>query len=382
MAISLRIFIGFILSVALGMSGAYAMPTESGVSESEIVIGQSLGLTGPLAELGVEISNGSRAYIEALNEKGGINGRKIRLVTLDDGYVPANTFKNVERLLEQDRVFALLNIMGTPNSAAVMPLIEKTGIPLFSPLTGAEIVRTPFRANVFNIRAGYRDEIEKLVRHLQTIGVSRIAVVSQENSFGKEGLAAVESSMNARGIKPWANASIKTDASDANEAASHIAKSRPNAIILITAGRATNELIKSYNRLAKGAQFYTLSVMGAQSNIKALGKDGVGTVVASVVPFPWSHASPLAKEYRAAMHNIGVTEYSFVSFESYINARVLVEALRRSGKELTRQRFISAAENLSGFNLGEFGVNFSKDSRQGSRYVELTIIGASGRFIR
>ena len=378
----LQQFAPIIFFMILSLFPSWPKAMEVGVNDTEIVIGQSLGMSGPLAELGTEIANGSRAYFDSLNERGGIHGRKIRLITLDDGYVPANSMKNAERLLEQERVFALLNFMGTPNNQAVLPLVEKTGVPFFSPLTGADAVRYPFRRNVFNVRAGYRDEIEKLVRHLHTIGVSRISAVIQANSFGKEGLAAVESAMEARGSKLRSVASIRTDASDASDAASQTFQANPSAVILITAGRATNELIKAYGRLTKGVQFYTLSVMGAQSNIKALGKDGVGTVVAAVVPFPWSHASPLAKEYRAAMEKIGVQEYSFVSFESYINARVLAEALRRSGKDLTREKLIGVAENMAGINLGELEINFSKDSRQGSRYVDLTIIGANQKFIR
>jgi branched-chain amino acid transport system substrate-binding protein len=359
-----------------------ALSQDEGVSDREIVIGQSLGLTGPLAELGVDIANGAKAYFDWVNSKGGIHGRKVRLVTLDDAYIPAKTAQNVLRLLDEERAFALLNIMGTPNSAAILPIVEQRGTVLFSPMTGAEIVRAPFRANVFNVRAGYRMEIEKLVQHLSTLSVKNVAVVAQANSFGKEGLASVETAMAGRGMKPLAVASLQTDAIDANAAAQKIAASRPSAIILVTAGKATFEFIRAYNRLARGAQFYTLSVMGAQSNIKALGADGVGTVVVSVVPFPWSLASPLAKEYRLAMSRNGHTDYSFVSFEAYINARVLGEALQRAGRELNRPKLIAAAEAMSGVNMGEFPVSFSRESRQGSQFVELTLIGANGRFVK
>jgi branched-chain amino acid transport system substrate-binding protein len=151
---------------------------------------------------------------------------------------------------------------------------------------------------------------------------------------------------------------------------------------LITAGRPTFEFIKSYNKARRGVQFYTLSVMGASANIKALGKDGVGVVVASVVPFPWSQAHPLVKEYQSAMQKIGLTDYSFVSFESYINARVLGAAIERTGKNLTRSGLVNAAENMRQVSLGGFNVGFGKDSRQASKHVELTIIGANGKFIK
>ena len=157
---------------------------------------------------------------------------------------------------------------------------------------------------------------------------------------------------------------------------------RPEAVILITAGKPTFELIKAYNKVRRGVQFYTLSVMGALANIKALGADGVGVVVTSVVPFPWSPANPLVKEYQSAMQQIGVREYSFVSFESYINAKVLGEAIKRAGKDLTREKLINAAEGMKRVSLGGFDVNFGKDSHQASRFVDVTIIGPNGRFTK
>lgn len=201
-------------------------------------------------------------------------------------------------------------------------------------------------------------------------------------SFGKDGLAGVESAMQRRGMKPHAVASIQSNASDADAAATEVTGRNPDAIILITAGRPTFEFIKSYNKTRRGVQFYTLSVMGASANIKALGKDGVGVVVASVVPYPWSQAHPLVKEYQSAMQKIGLTEYSFVSFESYINARVLGASIERAGKNLTRSGLVNAAENMKQVSLGGFNVGFSKESRQASKHVELTIIGTNGKFIK
>ena len=369
------------LALALAGTGA-ARAAEPGVHANEIVIGQSLGLTGPLGELGQDIASGARAYFEALNERGGIHGRRVRLITLDDGYKAEQTLRNVQQLLEEDQVFALFNIMGTPNSVAVLPLVGKTGVPFFSPFTGAEPTRNPPLPTVFNIRASYKDEAEKLVQHLDTVGIKRVSVVYQSNSFGKDGLAGVEAAMARRGMKVHSAASIQTDATDAAAAAATLHRSLPESVILITAGKPTFEFIKAYNKLRRGMTFYTLSVMGAQASIRAFGPDGVGVVVASVVPFPWNPAHPLAKEYHAAMNRIGQREYSFVSFESYINAKVLGEAMRRAGKDLTRARLVAAAEGMKTVSFGGFDVGFGPDARQGSKFVELTIIGANGRFTR
>ncbi|MDB5874173.1 MAG: hypothetical protein JWQ07_3615, partial [Ramlibacter sp.] len=277
---------------------------------------------------------------------------------------------------------ALFNIMGTPNSAAVLPLADKAGVPFFSPFTGAELTRAPALPGVFNVRASYRDEAEKIVQHLTTVGIRRVSVVYQANAFGKDGLAGVEAAMDRRGMKPYSVASILTDASDTDKAVHALHDTRPEAIIMITAGKPTFEFIKTYNKVRRGMQFYTLSVMGAQANIKALGSDGIGVVVTSVVPFPWSQAHPLVKEYQAAMQKIGLRDYSFVSFESYINSRVLGEAIRRAGRDLTRARLVAAAESMKQVSFGGFDVSFGKDSRQGSRYVDLTIIGPNGKFTK
>jgi branched-chain amino acid transport system substrate-binding protein len=370
------------VAIALAVCAWGAQAAEAGVSDREIVIGQSIGLSGPLGELGQDIANGARAYVETVNAQGGIHGRRIRLITLDDGYKVDATVRNVQQLVEDDQVFALFNVMGTPNCAAVLALVERAGVPFFSPFTGAETTRNPPLPGVFNVRASYKDEAEKLVQHLATVGIKRVGLVYQANSFGKDGLAGVEAAMAERGLKLHAAAAIQTDASDAAQAVATLHKSQPDSVILITAGKPTFEFIKAYNKVRRGMQFYTLSVMGAQASIKAFGEDGVGVVVASVVPFPWSQAHPLAKEYQAAMNHIGQRQYSFVSFESYINARVLGEAIRRAGKEPTRARLVAAAENMKDVSLGGFDVSFGKTRRQGSKFVELTIIGPNGRFTK
>lgn len=380
--LALRRVFGLLVTSTLALGSAQATTSEVGVTDTEILLGQSLGLTGPLAELTLDISNGTRAYVNEVNTRGGIHGRRLKVITMDDGYQAPNTVKNAEQMIKQDKVFAIFNVTGTPNSEAILPLVTQSGVPFFSPFTGAESLRNPPMPNVFNVRASYRDETEKLAQHLQTVGIQRIGVVYQASSFGKDGLAGVEAAMAQRGMKPHFVASIQSNASDTDAAVTAVSESNPGAIILITAGRPTFEFIKSYNKARRGVQFYTLSVMGASANIKALGKDGVGVVVASVVPFPWSQALPLVKEYQSAMQKIGLTDYSFVSFESYINARVLGAAIERTGKNLTRTGLVNAAENMRQVSLGGFHVGYSKTSRQASKHVELTIIGANGKFIK
>lgn len=374
------------LRAATALAGSWGLTSvveaaEVGVSDNEILIGQSLALSGPVAEVGQDSARGSKAYFDAANKKGDIHGRQIRLISLDDGYQVANTVRNVKQLIEEDKVFALFGLTGTANCAAILPQIAADSVPFFGPGTGAEVVRAPAINHVFNVRASYVNETEKLVQHLATIGVKRVAVLVQANQFGQEGLAAVQMAMQKRGLRLHATATVANDASDVAKAVAALHESRPEAVIMVTAGRPSIEFVKAYNRIGRGMQFYTLSVMASNGAVSALGEDGVGVVVSSVVPFPWNQASRLVKEYQTAMQKAGFQAYSFISFESYINAAVLGEALRRSGRQLTRGRLISEAEKMR-LNLGGFDVGYGPGIRQGSKRVEPAFIGRNGKFIK
>lgn len=370
------------LAVCVGLCGARA--AEPGVTDTEILLGQPAALTGPLAELAPDIVNGSKVYFDSVNEKGGVYGRKIRILTMDDGYVVANTVKVVSHMIEKEPVFALMNMTGTSNVAAILPLLEKENppLPLVAPFTGADLMRYPPINHVFNIRASYGDETEKMVQHLTTLGAQRIAVLWSNNGFGKDGLAGVRKALEKRGMQVYADAPIEQNASDTDKAVAALYDKRPEAIIMITAGAPTVSFIKSYNKVRKGMHFYTLSVMGTQATLRALGADGVGVVVSTVVPFPWDFTHPLAREYRAAMQKAGYTNLSFLGMKSYINARVLVEGLRLAGKDLNRTKFVAALAGMKRLDLGGFAVGFSKDSRQGSRFVGLTMVSPGEKFTK
>jgi ABC-type branched-subunit amino acid transport system substrate-binding protein len=359
--------------------------SEAGVTDTEILIGQPAPLTGPLADLAPDILNATKALFDSVNEKGGIYGRKLRMLTMDDGYVVDNTVKVVTHMMDKEPVFALMNMTGTSNVAAVLPLLDKVNppLPLIAPFTGADLMRVPPINHVFNIRASYGDEAEKIVQHLTTLGTQRIAVLWSNNGFGKDGLAGVQKALEKRGKKIYASAPIEQNASDTDKAVAALHDSRPEVIIMITAGSPTVSFIKAYNKVRKGMQFYTLSVMGNQATLRALGADGVGVVVTTVVPFPWDMTHPLAREYRAVMQKSGFSSnLSFLGFESYINARVLVEGLRLAGKDLSRKKFVDALAGMKRLDLGGFPVAFSKDSRQGSHYVGLTIVSHGEKFTK
>lgn len=376
------LFAGVALALGLALPMAYA--AESGVTDSEVLIGQPSPLTGPLAELAPDILNATKALFDNVNAQGGVHGRKLRLLSMDDGYVVDNTVKVVNHMIDKEPVFALMNMTGTSNVAAVLPLLEKATppLPLVAPFTGADLIRVPPINHVFNVRASYGDEAEKIVQHLTTIGTQRIAVLWSNNGFGKDGLAGVQRALEKRGMRVFADAPIEQNASDTDKAVAVLHDKRPEVIVMITAGAPTVSFIKAYNKVRKGMQFYTLSVMGNQATLRALGADGVGVVVTTVVPFPWDVTHPLAREYRAAMHKSGFTNLSFLGLESYINAKVMVEGLRLAGKDLTRKKFVDAMANMKRLDMGGFSVGFSKESRQGSRYVGLTIVSPGEKFTK
>ena len=349
---------------------------------SQIVLGQSTDLTGPLGELGSAMHQGAQAAFAAVNARGGIQGRSIVLNTLDDQYDVQKGLANVKQLMADPNTFALFNCMGTANVEAMLPLVLESGIPFFAPFTGAQLSRVPQR-NVFNIRASYAEEAEKLVQHLNTLGIKRIAIAYQANSFGKEVFNATQRSMAKLGLPDGPSATVENNASDAATAAAKIAQAQPEAVLIGLAGKPAMEFVKSFRALRRGTSLYGLSVLGTSANIAALGADGVGMAQTQVMPLPTNPVVPVAREFMQAWKAIGAkAEPSHLALEGYINARVFCEALQRAGKNPTRASFIDATWSLRKLDLGGFEVHATEPGRNASRFVELTLVGRDGKYVR
>ena len=281
---------GFLRATVLGLAtallaGAPAL-AEPGVTNDTIVLGQSTALSGPLGDLGQEVLKGSKAYFDALNARGGINGRKIVLNSKDDAYDTKKTLENVEAFIAGGDTFALFGTFGTPNNEALIPVALKAGMPVLMPYTGAPSIRKPEMVGVFNLRASYADEADKLIQHLTTIGFKRIGIAYQNNNFGKEVLLAATAALEQRKLKPVAAVSVENSASDAASATTTLLGAQPDALVLGLAGKPTIEVIKSVNQSRKGLQMYALSVLATAGNLKTLGADGTGVAISQVVPFP------------------------------------------------------------------------------------------------
>ncbi len=362
-------------------SGA-AHAQDVGVTADTITLGQSTALTGPLGDLGQDVLKGSMVYFDALNAKGGVHGRKVVLVAQDDGYNPKQSQAIVEAMVAANNTFALFGTFGTPNNEALIPVAQKAGLPVVMPFTGAPSVRAPGLSGVHNLRASYADEADKLVQHVTTIGFKKIAIAYQNNSFGKEVLAAATASLEQRKLKPVAVASVENTASDAATATATLMAAEPDALILAVAGKPTIEVIKAVNKQHKGLQMYALSVLASAANLKALGADGVGVAISQVVPFPSRGSLPIVREYQAAMTAAGHTDFSHLSLEGYMNAKALTEALRRAGPKLTREGLTSALTGMKDHDIGGVVLNFSKGAQSASRLVELTVVGNRGNLVK
>lgn len=344
---------------------------------------QSTALSGPLGDLGQAMHQGAQACFAAVNAQGGVNGRKIALVTLDDGYDVKRALANAETFLADRGTFALFNCMGTPMIDAMLPQVIESGLPFFAPFTGALLARPKNARNVFNIRASYPDEAEQLVQHLATIGIKRIAIAYQNNSFGKEVYEGARLAMDKHQLKGGAVATVENNASDAAAAATKLVEANPEAVLVGLAGKPTLEFVKAIRAQRRGLPLYALSVMGSAATLRALGEDAVGIAISQVVPSPTKTVAPIVRQFQQAWKATGTAlEPSHLALEGYINARVFAEALARSGRNPSRERFIEATWNIKRHDLGGFEVNFSEPGKNASRYVELTMVGRDGRFIR
>lgn len=365
------------ITPALTFSDAHA---QQGVASDTILLGHSGALSGPLAELNKEYLSGAMLHFEQLNARGGINGRKIELITLDDAYSPDRAASNVRTLIEKNQVLALFACFGTGPSLKAIPVASAARVPFFAPYTGADAVRAPVNPMVFHIRASYSQEIEKMVDHLANIGVKSIAVVHHADPFGQAGLEAATMALAQRGLPAPVVAPIASDGSDASGTVRKVVAGNTAAIIMVTAGNSSSAFIRALQESDYRPMVYGLSVISSRQLIRELGEKAHGLVTAQVMPSPFRVDYPIVREYRQAADKAGQS-YSYTALEGYVAARSFAEGLRRAGKELSREKLVSALETLGDWDAGGLKLGFSARSRTGMNYVDLAII-SRGSFTR
>ncbi|MBC2713054.1 MAG: ABC transporter substrate-binding protein [Desulfosarcina sp.] len=358
---------------------------KTGITDDAIVIGSSLALGGHAGYLGTQTLHGAMAYLKHINAAGGINGRRIRLVTYDDGYDPPQCLVNTQRLLIEDRVFSLFCYVGTPTTVRVLPLIEDARIPLVGMFTGANALREPLNRYLINVRASYYQETAAAVRYLvEQLNIRDIAVFYQYDAYGFDGLRGTELALKEFSLVPVSKGSYVRGTLDVEEGLDRIRASGARSVVMI----GTYEPCAKFIRMARAngyhPVFYNVSFVGADALARLLGAEGEGVIVSQVVPPP---------EYIGSEKRLwGVKEYvdllatyfpddrpNFVGLEGYINARVLVEGLKRAGRNLDRESFIRAIESIRDYDLGIANtLSFSPQDHQGLERVYFTRISGGG----
>ncbi|MBN8440829.1 MAG: ABC transporter substrate-binding protein [Thauera sp.] len=345
---------------------------QQGVAPDSVTLGYSGARTGPVAELAGEFLSGATLYFDALNARGGVNGRRILVNAVDDAYDPNRAADNVRKLVGSGQIFALFGNSGTATTQKAIPIATAAHVPFFAPHTGADALRE-HNAYVFHLRASYGQEIEKIVEHLTTLGVTSIGVVHHADPFGLGGLAAASRALAKRGLAAAVVAPIASNGADAADSAKRIATANPAAVIMITAGNSSAAFLKALQQTGQQPMTYGLSVISSKQLIRELGEKAHGLVIAQVVPTPFRVDYPVVREYRQAADKAGQA-YSHTALEGYVAARTLSEALRRAGRELSREKLVSALEEMRDVDIGGLRLSFSARDHVGMDFVDLTVI--------
>jgi branched-chain amino acid transport system substrate-binding protein len=359
-------------------AAAIALPVLA-QNDRRIVLGQSAAFSGPAAQLGIQMNRGARLYFDAFNAAGGLNGAQIELRTLDDQYEPDKCKANTEALIKDD-VFALFGYVGTPTSLAALPLVNQGRIPFFGPFTGAEALRDPFSRYVFHVRASYYDETALIVKQLTALGLKKIAVFRQNDSYGQAGYDGVVRALKAQGLAPVAVGLVERNTVEVAAAVKAIVPSQPDAVVQISAYKSCAAFIREARKASFGGTFYNVSFVGTQALADELGRAAMGVVVSQVMPFPFSLTTPLSREYLAAVQRAGGnTKPNYSSMEGYVAAKLFVEGLRRAGRNPSRDSLIAGLEAVQSLDLGGFFVGYSNHNHVGSRFVDLSMLTDDGR---
>ncbi len=359
---------------------------EPGVTDSSITLGMSAPLSGPNGAYGVEMREVINAYFAQVNKNGGVNGRKLVLEALDDGYETDRTVANTRTLINDKQAFALLGYYGSsPTTQAMNDVFGPAKVPLVGTISGADSLRRPPGANpnnryMFNVRASYANETDVIVSQLVSLGLKNIAVFYQNDGYGRSGLDGVTAALKKFDLAPSAVGTVERNSLDVDLAVQNISKVTPQAVVMITLYKPTAAFVRHMKKNGQNPMFMTVSPVGAEQLVAELGDEARGIGISQVMPDPWNDTTPAVRDYQRLLGRNG--KYSYYGVEGYITAKVMVEALRRAGRDLTREKLVTALETMNNLDLGGYRVTYGPDSRNGSRFVELTVIGSGGKILR
>ncbi|MDP3248209.1 MAG: ABC transporter substrate-binding protein [Polaromonas sp.] len=350
--------------------------------QAQILIGQTAGFSGPVAAGVKETTAGAQLYLDAINAEGGIGGQRIELVSLDDKFDPKLAGENARKLIEEQNVAAMFLTRGTPHTEAMLPLLEKHGVPLVGPSTGAMVLHQPVKKHVFNVRATYQREAEKAVSHLNSMGITRIGLVYADDSFGADGVAGAQKGFAAAKLQPAVLEKFNRSKPDFGPIAPKVVQSNAQAIIMVASGQAVVDGLKAFRAAGSAAQIVTLSNNASTGFIKSLGDNARGVIVTQVFPYERSIAYGMVKEAQELSKAKGTGDISPAMLEGFAAAKVLVEGLKRAGAKPTREKIQAALESIRKFDIGGLEVNYSLEDHTGLDFADLSIIGTDGKFKR
>lgn len=359
-----------------------ARGNDVGVSDDAILFGQAAALEGPSAALGLRMRQGIVAAFTEINRKGGIHGRQLQLISRDDGYDPDRSVAQTTRLIERDKVFALIGAVGTPTAMATIPITSMRNIPFIGPLSGAEFLRDLELPNVVNIRASYGAEAEEWIKHLtEDRRFTRIAIFYQDDSFGRDGLVGVKRALARRGLELAAEGTFERNTRAVAAAWRMIRRAEPEAIVMVGTYGPCADFIKLAHRSGARPTFVNISFVGANALAQELGSEGEGVIVSQVVPFPWDRSQRLVAEYQDAQTAVDPTlTPDFISLEGYLSGRLVAAALEQTGPQPTRADLLRIINETGRFDISGSIVSIGPRTLSAPPKVFLTVIQKDGTF--
>lgn len=353
-----------------------------GVSEDSVLFGQSAAFEGPAQELGINMRLGIEAAFAEANANGGVHGRRLDLVSYNDSYEPEASIANTVRLIEEDNVFALIGEVGTPTSRSATPIAALASVPFIGPFTGAGFLRDPGWQNIINLRSSYQQETAEMVaRLMEDLGITRIGVMYQDDSYGRSGYRGVVAALEPHGMEPVAVGLYQRNTTAVKTALLDLMEGEPEAVIMIGAYEPCAELIIWGRHLGLDAMYLNVSFVGSNALQQELGSRGAGVIVTQVVPFPWDSSLPVVSSYQSALEAYQPgTSPGFVSLEGYLAGRMAIAGLEKCGTDVDRQCFVDSILESEMIDLEGFQLQFGPGDNQGSDKVFLTVIGADGAY--
>ncbi|SDD93510.1 ABC-type branched-chain amino acid transport system, substrate-binding protein [Variovorax sp. CF079] len=375
-----RSFVASTAVFATGLAHLSSAQAETGVSDSEILLGSSAVLSGPLGSQIKVVHNGAGLAFDAVNEQGGVGGRKIKLVSLDDELKPEKAVENYGKLLNDHRVFAFFGCVGSGTTAAAAKLLQQSGAPSVGGYGVGDTARERVAGSAYFVRASNAREAQALVEHLTTVGVNKMAIAHLDNPGGAEAVKLIEAAMATHKLTPTAVVSVKGDGSTSAAAGKTLADSQPQAVLMYLAGTVAGEVIKATYGAGSKPMFYGMSVVPGEVTAKVVNLQAGGLAISQVMPYPWGEVETVTRDYRRLAERAQVP-VGYGSFEGYLNGLVMIEGLKRAGRDLTRAR-LHAALRAFKMRLAGMDIDFTSGSSTGSKFIEMVRVTPEGRFVR